>query len=166
MSTTSLPASAIPNADGVTRVPTPVGFYAEATGQQTLGNGATVYLDLNTKDYNQGDYFDLAGQNRFYAPVSGIYNFTCSVLFGQYNMASGDRFDSGLMKAGGGSAIFTTLREFSGGTSIFPCLSWSTNQRLAQNEYVQFYVINRTGTTRYTYNGTTYTNASATYLSP
>lgn len=164
MSTIIIPASAIDNGGGATRVASPPGFYAEANGQQLLGPNTTAYLDLNTKDYNQGDYFDLISQNRFYAPVSGIYNFTCSVLFAQYNMVSGDRFDSGLSKAG--TAIFTTLREFSGGTSIFPCLSWSTNQRLSQNEYVQFYVINRTGSNKYTYNGATYTNASATYLSP
>jgi len=131
--------------DSSGRVTTPArpAFFAYLTADQTMSIGSWDKVDFNATDFDTGSDFDSSTNNRFVAPVNGVYQFNSS-LNPDYSSGTNTRVFARFYKNGSAYAQFAHETLYSNDRGI---VSGSITMKLDATDYVEVFIYLEGGTT-------------------
>jgi len=131
--------------DSSGRVTTPArpAFFAYLTADQTMSIGSWDKVDFNATDFDTGSDFDSSTNNRFVAPVNGVYQFNTSLNV-DYSSGSNTRVLGRFYKNGSVYAQFAHETLYASDRGI---VSGSVTLKLDATDYVEVFIYLEGGTT-------------------
>ena len=131
--------------DSSGRVTTPAkpAFFAYLTADQSITLNSWDKIEFNATDFDTGSNFDSSTNNRFTAPVNGVYQFNAN-LNPDYSSGSNTRTFGRFYKNGSVYAQFAHETLYTNDRGI---INGSITMKLDATDYVEVYIYLEGGTT-------------------